>query len=83
MNAGRQEDAALGGWIAIERWADCQHMARSGFVFEIQNGAGQSLFTCCGPLLSQPFDWSAAPVRFRLVRESAPGRSGPIPPPRG
>jgi len=34
-------------------------------------------------LLSQPFDWSAVPVRFRLVRESAPGRSEPIPPPRG
>jgi len=68
-------------WIAIERWAECQQMARPGFVFEIRNGAGQSLLAGRGPLLSQPFDWSAGPVRFRMVREGP--RSGPISAPRG
>ena len=72
----------MGEWIAIEQWADCQHLARPGFVFEIRNAAGQSLFTSCGPLLALPFDWSATPVRFRLVREPPPQRSAPIPPPK-
>jgi hypothetical protein len=74
---------AVSDWIAIERWSECERLARPGFVFEIENGKGQSLFTGCGPILSLPFDWSAAPVRFRLVREGVPERSAPIPPPRG
>ena len=73
---------ATGEWIGIERWAECRHLARPGFVFEIRNGEGQSLFTACGPLLALPFDWSAAPVRFRLVREPAAEHSAPLPPQR-
>jgi len=76
------KDSAVGEWIAIERWSECQQLARPGFVFEIENGKGQSLFTQCGPILSLPFDWSAAPVRFRLVREAPPELSAPIPPPK-
>ena len=55
----------------------------AGFVFEIQNAVGESLFTDGGSLLSRPFDWSAGPVRFRMIRETAPERAAPMPSARG
>lgn len=69
-------------WQAIERWQDCERLARPGIVFEVQNAEGQSLLTACGPLPAAPFDWRSAPVRFRPVAEPPPERSGPIPPPK-
>jgi hypothetical protein len=75
-------DVAIDGWLPMQRWSECDQMARPGFVFEIQNAAGQSMFVPCAPRLTVPFDWSAAPVRFRAVREASPERSSPLPAPR-
>jgi len=73
----------MGEWIPIEKWQDCGAIARPGFIFEIQNGAGQSLFTpCVQPLPRAPFDWKSSAVQFRLVPEPPPIRSAPLPPPR-
>jgi hypothetical protein len=72
---------AMTEWMAIEKWSDCKHMIRPGWVFEIQNAAGQTLFADCGSVLTVPFDWSSAPIRFRAVPQPPPVRSAPIPPP--
>ena len=73
----------MADWIDIARWSECERMARPGYVFEVANGAGQSLFTPCVQALPTPWDWTSAPVRFRLVAEGTPRRSQPIPPPQG
>jgi hypothetical protein len=72
----------MGEWIAIADWASCVQLQRPGYVFEIRNTDGQSLFThCVVPLPAMPFDWRSPPVEFRLVEEAPPQRSTPIPPP--
>ena len=71
-------------WMAIAQWQQCREMERPGIVFEIQNAAGQSMFTpCVMPLPPLPFDWKSPPLRFRAVKEPAPEHSSPIPPPKG
>ena len=71
-------------WMAIAQWAECRAMERPGIMFEIQNAAGQSMFTqCVVPLPPAPFDWKSPPVRFRAVKEAPPEHSEPIPPPKG
>lgn len=75
-----------GEWIAIEQWEQCRDMARPGIVFEIRNGAGNSMFTpCIIPLPAAPFDWTSGPTAFRAVSEKDinPGHSAPLPAPKG
>jgi hypothetical protein len=75
--------AAMSEWIAIERWAECERMARPGIVFELQNAEGLSLLTLCTPTVPQaPFDWKSPPLRFRAVPLPPPRHSEPIPPPK-
>jgi hypothetical protein len=70
-------------WMAMAQWAECRAMEKPGIVFEIQNAAGQSLFTrCVVPLPPPPFDWKSPPMRFRTVKEAPAERSTPIPPPK-
>ena len=74
---------AMGEWISIEQWQECERLARPGIVFEISNAEGKSMFTpCVVPLPPAPFDWKSAPLRFRTVPEAVPERSAPIPPPK-
>jgi hypothetical protein len=80
--ATRLTEFAMDHWIPIQRWSECAQMVRPGFVFEIQNAAGQSMWTPCTSRLTPPLDWRTAPVRFRLVREAAPEHSSPLPAPR-
>ena len=69
----------MSDWISYDQWQDCIRMERPGFVFEVRNGEGQSLFTACTIPLKLPFDWTSPPVRFRLVAPPAPRRSTPLP----
>jgi len=69
-------------WIGFDQWKDCARMERPGFVFEVKNAAGQSLFTPCAYPLQKPWDWTSAPVQFRLVQEAKPRHSAPIPKPQ-
>ena len=72
----------MSDWMAIAQWQECERMARPGFVFELQNAEGLSLFTpCTRELPPTPFDWKSAPVRFRLVAAKPPQHSDPLPPP--
>ena len=68
-------------WIAIERWAECRQLERPGIIFEVSNGR-QSLFTACTVPLQIPADWTSQPLRFRMVAESLPRHSTPIPAPQ-
>lgn len=69
-------------WYEIARWAECVDLARPGHVFEIVNGDGQALLTPCTPTLPElPFDWTAPPLRFRLVAELPGLHSEPLPAP--
>ena len=71
-------------WISITLWDKCVDMARPGYVFEIRNADGQSLFTpCVLPLPKMPFDWKSSAVQFRIVAEPRPQHSTPIPPSKG
>jgi hypothetical protein len=73
----------MGEWLAFVQWPQCQEMARPGIVFEVQNDAGQSLFTpCVVPLGELPFDWKSPPVRFRAISEPPPRHSAPLPRPQ-
>jgi hypothetical protein len=69
-------------WIPYDRWQECTRMEQPGFVFEIVNENGQSLFTPCTLPLRLPFDWTSPPTRFRLVAEPPPRRSSPVPKPQ-
>jgi len=69
-------------WVDFDRWKDCQQLELPGFVFEIRNAEGQSLFTGCEVPLRLPSSWKSAPVRFRLVEAPRPRHSTPIPKPR-
>jgi len=70
-------------WMAMTEWHACRDMERPGIVFEVQNAAGQSLFTrCVVPLPPAPSDWTSPPVRFRAIAEPAPRHSEPIPAPK-
>lgn len=76
------KDRGMSEWIAIAQWEKCLELARPGVIFEISNAEGKSLFTpCVVPLPQVPFDWKSAPIRFRAIKEPAPQRSAPIPPP--
>jgi hypothetical protein len=71
-------------WIAIAQWQECQKMARPGFIFELRNAEGKSLFTpCVTQIPPTPFDWKSPPVMFRSVSAPKPEHSEPMPPPRG
>jgi hypothetical protein len=72
----------MGEWIDFDRWSDCKQLEKPGMVFEVTNGQ-QSLFTSCVVPLQTPSDWTAPPVRFRLVPASPPRHSSPIPKPQG
>jgi hypothetical protein len=69
-------------WVAFDHWPECPRLERPGFIFEVSNGEGRSLFTTCTVPLQLPADWKSAPVRFRLVAAPAPRHSSPIPTPR-
>lgn len=73
----------MGEWIDIERWVDCSSMERPGFIFEVSNAEGQSLFTPCVEELTFPFDWKSKPIKFRAIEEPKPRHSAPIPEPKG
>jgi hypothetical protein len=80
----RQEDTLMSEWLAISDWQRCVDMARPGIIFEIRNGAGQSLFTpCTAQLPPMPFDWKSPPTMFRAIPQEAPKHSDPIPKPSG
>lgn len=66
-------------WIDFERWPECRQMERPGYVFEVVNAEDQSMLTTCVVPLHPPFDWSSAPVKFRIVPEPAPRHSDPLP----
>ncbi len=73
---------ALTEWLSISEWSRCGELARPGFVFEIRNADGLSLFAPCSPAVPQaPWDWKSAPVEFRVVPETPAERSPPIPKP--
>jgi len=70
-------------WLAIAQWQECERLARSGIVFEIQNAEGLSLFTpCTAALPAVPFDWKSPPLRFRAIAQTPPRHSDPIPKPK-
>jgi len=69
-------------WIDFDQWKNCAQMERPGFIFEVRNEAGESLFTPCTHPLRMPPDWTSAPVHFRLVQEPKPRHSTPAPKPR-
>jgi hypothetical protein len=71
----------MSDWISYDRWAECIQMERPGFVFEVKNAEGQSLFTTCTVPLQLPFDWKTPPLYFRLVSAPPERRSGPTPQP--
>jgi len=71
----------MSDWVDIQHWTNCASMSSPGYVFEVVNAQGQSLRTPCVQPLQTPWDWTSAPVRFRLVREAPPRRSTPIPGP--
>ena len=66
-------------WIDFDQWKHCAEMARPGYVFEVTNAEGKSMMTPCVIPLQAPWDWTSPPVRFRLVPESKPRHSSPIP----
>ncbi|WP_201859827.1 hypothetical protein [Microvirga soli] len=66
-------------WVDFERWKDCSQLQRPGYIFEVRNAEGQSLFTACDVPLKLPSGWTSAPVRFRLVEAPKPRHSAPIP----
>jgi len=66
-------------WISYDRWPECARMERPGYVFEMANKEGQSLFTACTVPLQLPFDWKSPPLRFRLVQAPPERHSSPIP----
>jgi len=72
----------MSDWISFEHWPDCARLKRPGYVFEVDSGKGQSLFTTCTVPLQLPFDWTSPPVRFRLVPAPPARHSTPMPKPR-
>ena len=72
----------MGEWVDFERWKECPQLQRPGYVFEVMNAEGQSLFTACEVPLRLPSGWTSSPVRFRLVEAPKPRHSSPIPRPR-
>lgn len=70
-------------WIDFAQWQDCRAMQRPGYVFEVVNAQDQRMITPCTIPLEFPFDWSSAPLKFRLIPESEPRHSDPLPPPKG
>jgi hypothetical protein len=71
----------MNDWIDFNRWSECQRWSRPGYVFEVINSEGQSLLTPCVKDLERPWDWSSAPIRFRVKPEPKPRRSQPLPKP--
>jgi hypothetical protein len=75
-------ETMMSDWIDFDRWNECVRMERPGFVFEVKNANGQSLFTPCRHPLQTPWDWKSGPVQFRLVKEIKPRHSEPLPKPQ-
>ncbi|MXQ12542.1 hypothetical protein [Microvirga makkahensis] len=71
----------MSDWIAFDLWNECARMERPGYVFEVKNEEGQSLFTGCTVPLRLPADWKSPPMVFRLIEEPKPRHSTPIPAP--
>ncbi len=72
----------MSDWIDFNRWKDCASMERPGFVFEVANAEDQRMLTRCMHPLQRPWDWTSAPVRFRIVAAPKPRHSRPIPRPQ-
>lgn len=73
----------MDAWMPIEDWWRCAQLERPGMVFEIRNAEGQSLFThCVQPAPAAPFDWKVPAIEFRMVPETPPQHSDPLPAPR-
>lgn len=70
----------MGEWIDFSHWEECKAMERPGYVFEVMNTEEQRMVTPCTIPLEVPFDWSSPPVMFRVVPESVPRHSEPLPP---
>ena len=68
-------------WVDFSRWDECKAMERPGYVFEVVNVEEQSMLTTCTVPLEMPFDWASSPVKFRMVPESMPRHSDPLPRP--
>ncbi len=69
-----------GPWFKISKWDDCSHLMNKGYIFEIQNAEGQSMFSeCVAGVPKAPFDWHSDAVRFRLVKEPKPEHEDPFP----
>ena len=71
----------MGEWIDFERWPECVERERPGYVYEVVNAEEQRMLTQCTVPLPLPFDWQSGPVRFRLVPETKPRHSEPLPAP--
>jgi hypothetical protein len=69
-------------WLVFDQWKECAELERPGFIFEVSNAEGHSLFTPCMTPLQLPWDWKSGPVRFRLVEAQKPRHSTPIPAPK-
>jgi hypothetical protein len=69
----------MSDWVPYDRWPECARLERPGFVFEVTNKEGQSLYTNCTVPLTLPFDWKSPPVRFRLVEAPPIRHSTPLP----
>lgn len=72
----------MADWVEFGQWKECANMERPGFIFEVANAEGLSLFTPCATPLQTPWDWKSGPVRFRLVEAPRPRHSTPIPRPQ-
>lgn len=68
-------------WIDFIHWQECKVMERQGYIFEVVNADDQYLLTTCTTPLDFPFDWTSSPVKFRMIAETKPRHSDPLPPP--
>ena len=77
----KDKEPDMAEWMDMTHWPDCARLARPGYVFEVANAEGDSLFTPCVQVLPVPWDWKSAPVRFRLAAEKPARHSQPTPEP--
>lgn len=73
-----------GPWLPISEWGRCAELVRPGFIAELRNAEGQSLFTPCAPEVPKgPFDWASPASEFRVILEPTSTHSGPLPEAKG
>lgn len=73
-----------GPWLPIAEWGRCAELVRPGFIAELRNAEGQSLFApCTSEVPKDPFDWASPAIEFRVILEPTPTHSGPLPAPNG